>query len=177
MPPRRPNSGHPSIVPFQNFATADGWIVVACPKQKFWVSLCDVLGRPELAGDERFADFAARDRNRDELLEILDAAFAERTSEEWLAALAAGGVPNAPVNDVPAALEDEQVKARNAVVQAEHPVLGTVRQVASPLRTGDELPVRRAPFRGEHTETVLAELCGYTRERIDELAAAGIFGA
>jgi crotonobetainyl-CoA:carnitine CoA-transferase CaiB-like acyl-CoA transferase len=175
-PPRRPNSGHPSIVPFQNFATADGWIVVACPKQKFWVSLCDVLGRPELAGDERFADFAARDRNRDELLVILDGAFATRTSAEWLTALGAGGVPNAAVNDVVSALEEEQVTARGAVVEAEHPVLGTVRQVASPLRVGDELPVRRAPFRGEHTESVLEELCGYSPERLAELAAAGVFG-
>jgi crotonobetainyl-CoA:carnitine CoA-transferase CaiB-like acyl-CoA transferase len=176
VPPRRRNSAHPSIVPFQNFATADGFIVVACPKQKFWVSLCDALGRPELAADERFADFAARDRNRDELLPILDAAFADRTSAEWLEALAEAGVPSAPVNDVAAALDDPQVQARGSVVATEHPVLGTVRQVASPLRLGDEPPLRRAPFRGEHTESVLAEVCGYPRERIDELAAAGVFG-
>jgi crotonobetainyl-CoA:carnitine CoA-transferase CaiB-like acyl-CoA transferase len=176
VPPRRRNSAHPSIVPFQNFATADGWIVVACPKQKFWQALCGALGRPGLATDERFADFAARDRNRDELLEILDAAFAERSSADWLSALAEAGVPSAPVNDVTAALEDAQVHARGAVVETEHPTLGTVRQAASPLRLGDEQPQRRAPFRGEHTETVLVELCGYSRERIDELAAAGIFG-
>src|SRR5215471_6556104 len=92
-PPRRRNSAHPSIVPFQNFATADGWIVVACPKQKFWEALCGALGQPELAADERFADFAARDRNREELLTILDAAFAGRTSGEWLDVLAKAGVP------------------------------------------------------------------------------------
>ena len=68
------NSAHPSIVPFQNFATADGWIVVACPKPKFWERFCDAIGRPELAADERFADFAARDRNRDELTPLLDEA-------------------------------------------------------------------------------------------------------
>ena len=176
VPPRRPNSAHPSIIPFQNFATADGWIVVACPKQKFWVLLCDALGKPELAADERFADFAARDRNRDELLAILDAAFVERTSSEWLEILAAAGVPSAPVNDVGAALEEPQALARSVVVELEHPVLGTVREVATPLRLGDETPVARAPYRGEHTESVLAEVCGYSRERIDELAAAGIFG-
>src|SRR5207249_5686805 len=60
-PPRRHNSDHPSIVPFQNFETADGWIVVACPKQKFWDRLCEALGQPDLAADERFADFAARE--------------------------------------------------------------------------------------------------------------------
>jgi crotonobetainyl-CoA:carnitine CoA-transferase CaiB-like acyl-CoA transferase len=176
VPPRRPNSAHPSIIPFQNFATADGWIVVACPKQKFWVLLCDALGKPELAADERFADFGARDRSRDELLVILEAAFEERTSTEWLEILAAAGVPCAPVNDVGAALEEPQALARGAVVELEHPVLGTVREVASPLRLGDEAPVARAPFRGEHTGSVLAEVCGYSREQIDELAAAGVFG-
>jgi crotonobetainyl-CoA:carnitine CoA-transferase CaiB-like acyl-CoA transferase len=176
VPPRRVNSGHPSIVPFQNFATTDGWIVVACPKQKFWLSLCEALGRPELATDERFADFGARDRNRDELLPILDALFAERTSAEWLAVLAAAGVPSSPVNDVAAALVDPQAEARGNVVEVDHPRLGTVRQVASPLRLGDEQPLERAPFRGEHTEAVLREICGYSSERLEELAAAGVFG-
>jgi len=176
VPPRRPKSAHPSIVPFQNFATAEGWIVVACPKQKFWEALCAAIGRPDLATDERFADFAARDRNRDELLPLLDAAFAERTAAEWLELLAAAGVPSAPVNDVAAALEDPQVEARGGVAEYDHAVLGTVRQVASPLRLGDEPRVERAPFRGEHTASVLAEVCGYTQERIDDLAAAGVFG-
>jgi crotonobetainyl-CoA:carnitine CoA-transferase CaiB-like acyl-CoA transferase len=176
VPPRRPNSAHPSIVPFQNFATADGFVVVACPKEKFWAALCGALGRPELASDERFADFAARDRNRDELLPLLDAAFAERTTAEWLRALAEAGVPSAPVNEVAAAFEDPQVQARGALVEAEHPSLGTVRQVASPLRLGDEAPERRAPVRGEHTEAVLAEVCGYSEERLRELADAGVFG-
>src|ERR687886_502185 len=74
-------AANPSIVPFQNFRTADGWVVVACAKQKFWVALCGALGRPDLADDRRFADFAARDEHRDELLEILAAAFAERATD------------------------------------------------------------------------------------------------
>jgi crotonobetainyl-CoA:carnitine CoA-transferase CaiB-like acyl-CoA transferase len=176
-PPRRSNSAHPSIVPFQNFATRDGWIVVACPKPKFWERFCGAIGRPELAGDERFADFAARDRNRDELAPLLDQALASRTSEEWLAIFAAADVPSAPVNDVLTALEDSQARARESVVELEHPDLGTVRQVASPLRlSGAERPLQRGPFRGEHTEQVLVELCGYEPERVRELAAAGVFG-
>jgi len=176
-PPRRSNSAHPSIVPFQNFATADGWIVVACPKPKFWEHFCDAVGRPELADDERFVDFAARDRNRDELTPLLDEALASRTSAEWLAIFAAADVPSAPVNDVTTALEDPQARAREDVVEFEHPHLGTVRQVASPLRlSGAERPLRRAPLRGEHTEQVLVELCGYEPERIRRLEAAGVFG-
>ncbi len=177
VPPRRGNSAHPSIVPFQNFATADGWIVVACPKPKFWERFCEAIERPELAADERFADFAARDRNRDELTPLLDRALVARTAADWLAIFAAAGVPSAPVNDVATALEDPQARAREDVVEFEHPDLGTVRQVASPLRLSDaERPAGRGPFRGEHTEQVLVELCGYEPERVRELAAAGVFG-
>ena len=149
-PPRRASSAHPSIVPFQNFRTADGWVVVACAKQKFWVALCDVLGRPDLAEDERFADFAGRDANRDDLLAILDAAFAERGTDAWLEALAAAGVPSGRVNTVAEALEDEQTRARGAVVAFEHPRLGPVREVATPLRVGDEPPLARGPPRRAH---------------------------
>jgi len=135
-PPRRRNSAHLSLVPFQNFATADGWIVIACPKEKFWQALCAVLGRPDLATDERFADFAGRDEGREELLAELDAAFAARPTAGWLEALAAAGIPSAPVNDVAAALADPQALARGSVVEAEHEHFGTVRTIASPLRVG-----------------------------------------
>jgi len=176
-PPRRRNSAHPSIVPFQSFATADGWIVVACPKEKFWERLCAAIEQPDLAHDLRFGDFAARDRNRDELLPILDAVFAARETSEWLDLLADAGVPSSPVNDVASALEDPQASARQNVVEIDHPNLGMIREVASPLRLeGDEPPLRRAPFRGEHTKSVLLETCGYSEERIQRLAASGAFG-
>ncbi|MDX6399176.1 MAG: hypothetical protein QOJ43_2584 [Gaiellaceae bacterium] len=149
VPPRRANSAHPSLVPFQNFETADGWIVVAAPKEKFWVRVCESIGQPELATDPRFADFAARDRNRDELGPILERAFRARTSADWLEALREAGVPASAVNDVLEAVEEARL------VEYEHPILGTVRQIASPLRLSDaEPPVRRAPFRGEHDEEV-----------------------
>ena len=178
VPERKANSAHPSIVPFQNFATADGWIVVSCPKPKFWKRVCEVIGRPELAADPRFVDFAARDRNRVELLAILDAEFAKRSTSDWLEALAASGVPSSAVNDVTQALVDPQVEARDGIVEIEHPRLGTVRQIASPLRVGDEpRPLRPGPTRGADTVGVLEEVCGYPRARIDELAAGGVFGA
>jgi crotonobetainyl-CoA:carnitine CoA-transferase CaiB-like acyl-CoA transferase len=171
VPPRRRNSAHPSIVPFQNFETADGWIVVACPKEKFWALLCDAIERPELSRESRYATFADRDRNRDELEPILGDIFRQRTSDEWLAVLGKAGVPCAPVNDIPAALDEARI------VEYEHPRLGTVRQIASPLRlSGPEPPARPAPARGEHTEQVLAEVCGYGPGRIRALAESGVFG-
>jgi crotonobetainyl-CoA:carnitine CoA-transferase CaiB-like acyl-CoA transferase len=176
-PPRRTNSGHPSIVPFQNFKTADGWIVVACAKQKFWLRLCEALGRPELANDPRYREFADRDRNRRELLQILDAAFMERETDDWIELLTAASVPNARINSVSEALLDPQAHSRRAVVELQHPQLGPVRQVATPLRVGpDPNPIELAPGRGEHTGDVLRELCGYGAARISELAATGVFG-
>ncbi len=178
VPERLPNSAHPSLVPFQNFETSDGWIVVSCPKPKFWERLCDAIERPELREDSRFVDFAARGRNREELLAILEPIFRSRSNEEWLDRLADVGVPSTPVNDVAGALADPQTVARESVVEIEHPQLGTVRQIASPLRVGDEeRPLRRGPFRGEHTEEVLVELCGYSPARVRELAAQSVFGA
>jgi crotonobetainyl-CoA:carnitine CoA-transferase CaiB-like acyl-CoA transferase len=177
VPPRRRNSAHPSIVPFQNFAASDGWIVIGGAKQKFWEKLCEVAGEPELATDPRFATMTDRDENRDELVPILDGIFARRTVAEWLDLLVPAGVPAAKVNTVPEALEDPQTLAREGVVEHEHPTLGTVRTIRSALRVSDgERVPARGPFRGEHTEEVLAELCEYPPERIAELKEAGVFG-
>ncbi len=84
VPPRRPNSAHPTIVPFQNFEAADGWFVVGAAKQVFWERLCGVIGRPDLNEDERFATMAGRNEHRDELLPILEEAFRARTVDEWV---------------------------------------------------------------------------------------------
>jgi crotonobetainyl-CoA:carnitine CoA-transferase CaiB-like acyl-CoA transferase len=178
-PRRMPESAHPSIVPFQTFATADGWVVVACAKQKFWEQLCRAIDREDLLADDRFADFERRDRHRDELLPILRSEFIARTEAEWLELLSGAGVPHGRVNDVHAALADPQAAARGAIVEIDHPRFGTVRQVASPLRLGqdgEERELARAPFRGEHTEPVLAELCGYEQDRIAQLRTDGVFG-
>ena len=108
---------------------------------------------------------------------MLEAALRERTSSEWLRALAEADVPSAAVNDVEAALRDPQVQARASVIEIEHERLGPVRQIATPLRLSGEAPrVRRAPFRGEHTAQVLVELCGYDAARLDALTAAGVLG-
>jgi crotonobetainyl-CoA:carnitine CoA-transferase CaiB-like acyl-CoA transferase len=177
QPQRLAQSAHPSMVPFQNFPTADGWIIVACPKQKFWERLCAAIGRPNLAGDSRYADFAGRNHHRDELIPELCDVFRTHSTDEWLEILGAAGVPSARVNDVAQGLAEPQVAARGGLVESEHPRLGPIRQPATPLRVGsDPKPNRLAPARGEHTHDVLVDLCGYSPERVDELSAAGVFG-
>ena len=171
VPERTEDSAHPSIVPFQNFATQDGWVMVGCAKEKFWRALCrEVIDRPDLLKDPRYADFGARERHRGPLIAELKPIFATRSQDHWLERLRAAGVPHSPNNTVPEALEDPQVAAREGLVSYEHPAFGTVRQVASAMRVGrDDKPVRPAPPRGEHTAQVLADLCGYGPGKLEEL--------
>ena len=177
VPVRTHHSAHPSIVPFQAFPSADGWLVVACPKEKFWKRLAVVIGRPELADDARFIDFTARRQNAAALIEILEAAFVTRTSEEWLADLTAAGVPSGPVNSVIDALSDPHTAARDMLVTTEHPYFGSVTQVASAVRVGNEPTVyRRAPRRNEHASEVMREVLGYSADRLTELREGGAFG-
>jgi crotonobetainyl-CoA:carnitine CoA-transferase CaiB-like acyl-CoA transferase len=176
-PTRTHHSAHPSLVPFQAFRASEGWIVVACPKEKFWQRLAVAVGRPELANDERFATFADRRSNATELLAILDAVFASRPSAEWLDALRAAGVPCGPVNSVSQALADENTVERGMVVETEHPRFGTIRQVRSPVRVGSNEPeYRRAPMRHEDAAAVLIDLLGYDEPRVEDLARNGAFG-
>jgi crotonobetainyl-CoA:carnitine CoA-transferase CaiB-like acyl-CoA transferase len=176
-PVRLPNSAHQTIIPFQNFETADGWLVVACPKHALWERLCRTVGLPELLEDDRFASFALRDSHRAELMAALEPLFRSRTTAEWLELLEPARIPCAPVNDVATALADSQVAARGGVLENEHPVLGAVRGPASPFRFADyENPNERGPFRGEHTVSVLRKLCGYGDDAIAALARDGVFG-
>jgi crotonobetainyl-CoA:carnitine CoA-transferase CaiB-like acyl-CoA transferase len=177
VPPRRSESAHPSIVPFQAFRCSDGWITVAAAKPRFWERLCHAMGLPELLDDARFADFDGRDRHREELLAVLRARFAEDTAGAWVDRLERVGVPVGRVNDVAEALADKQAIERTAVVSYAHPRHGTVRQVASPLHVSGHAPqVAPAPARGEHTVLLLRELCGYTDDAIAAARAAGAFG-
>jgi len=175
-PTRVADSGHQTLVPAQNFRTADGWIVVFCNKEKFWRALVDVLETPELARDPRFASFPDRLANRAALLEVLGARFATRRTRDWLTRLR-GRVPCAPVNSLGEALADEQVVARGGIVEVEHPVHGTIREVASPIRTaGLVTRPAPAPALGEHTDAVLRDILGYPPARIAALRAAGALG-
>jgi len=176
-PRRLPRSAHPSIVPFQVFRTADGWMTIACAKEKFFVRLAEAIGRPALSTDERFSSFEARRIHREALAAILDEALGARPTADWVRILGEAGVPCGPVNDVAAALREPQTLARNLIVETEHPRFGTVRQLATAARIGDE-PVahRRAPRLNEDAAAVLEGILGYDSARIERLAVDGAFG-
>lgn len=177
-PVRTRHSAHPSLVPFQAFEAKDGWFVVGCAKEKFWARLAVVVGHPEWAEpDSRYATFASRRQNSVQLLAELDEIFRQRTVDEWLSVLYPASIPCGPINDVAAALKEEHTLARDLIVETEHHVYGTVKQLASPVRVGKERPAyRRAPQRNEDFDYVLRETIGWTEDRIDALARAGAFG-
>jgi crotonobetainyl-CoA:carnitine CoA-transferase CaiB-like acyl-CoA transferase len=176
-PRRTARSAHPSLVPFQNFPTADGWIVVCCPKEKFWERLTDEIGQPSLANDARFSSFPARSENAVELLGILESAFRQQTSAHWLDRLGKAGVPCGPVNSMADAVLDAHTEERGLIVETEHAKWGTVRQVASPVRVGGYQPrYRRAPLRNEDADFILHELLGYGGEEVETLLASGAAG-
>ncbi len=178
QPSRTRHSAHPSLVPFQAFEASDGWIVVACPKEKFWRRLAPIVGHPEWIDDPRYATFADRGRNADTLVAALDAVFAADTAAHWLRELGAAGVPSGPVNDVARALSDPQTAARGLIAEVDHPNLGPVRQVVSPVRFGERSQAhRRAPLRNEDFDPIVRDLLGYDEERIARLADAGAFGS
>jgi crotonobetainyl-CoA:carnitine CoA-transferase CaiB-like acyl-CoA transferase len=173
---RTRSSAHQTLVPAQNFATRDGWIVIFCNKDKFWRDLVETLGAPELAEDARFRTFGDRFAHKDTLLPLLQARFATRTTEEWLDRLR-GRVPCAPVNDVRQALADPQVLARDMIVEVEHPDFGPLKEVRSPVRTEGEIRhPARAPKLGEHTDQILREILSYSDRTIARLRETGVIG-
>lgn len=176
-PQRLSHSRHPSLVPFQAFEVADGWLVVACAKEKFWTRLAAVMNLSELLDDDRFKTFADRQHNYDAFVAILQQRFMTRTQAEWMPRLREAAVPAGEVKTVAQALQDPHVAARNLVVEAEHPHYGTVRTLASPVRVGElTAKVRRAPRLGEQTEELLRGVLGYTSADIAEASRNDAFG-
>jgi len=176
-PIRTRNSAHPSIVPFGNFPTSDGWVVIACPKQKFFEQLTKTLNLEWMLSDDRFATMAARFEHRDACTAELEAVLTTQPTDHWIPLLSAADVPCGPIYSVEQAVNDPQTIARDLIAETDHPVLGKVRQVRSPLRMpGAAEQLNPAPKRGEHTRQVLHDLAGMDDAEIDALAAAGAFG-
>lgn len=169
-------SGHASVVPYQALATRDGYLVVAVFAEKFWRGFCAAVERPEWADDPRFATNRARVEHREALVAELQTIFGQRSTEEWLKRLQAEGVPATPIQSVDRVLEDPQVRLRQMVVEMDHPRLGRVPTLGTPVKVDGTmgLTVTPPPALGQHTEPVLREWLGYSPERIEALRRAGV---
>lgn len=175
QPRRLPMSAHPSVVPFQFFETADGYVAIAAPKEKFFKELVKAMDLGGVADDPRFADFDRRATNRQALLEILGSRFAERSTEDWLRVLR-GHIPVAPVRTLEEAVDLTSLRARSMLAEYEHDTLGTVRTVGLPLALSGYEPVYRpGPGLGADSSAILRDV-GYSAGEIDVLRATGAFG-
>ena len=174
QPERLPGSAHPSLVPSQVFATADGHIFVMCNKESFYGALCEVIERPDLASDPRFANAAARLEHRETLVALLAEVFEQRPTEVWMEALR-GIVPVAVPRGLPEALADDFLRERGDIIEVEHDSFGTLQQIATPFRfAGDEPDYRQAPALGEDSDEVLSTVLGYDAARIAALHEGGV---
>jgi crotonobetainyl-CoA:carnitine CoA-transferase CaiB-like acyl-CoA transferase len=160
--PRRMGNAHPNIVPYQDFPTADGDIILAVGNDEQFARLCAVAGHPEWASDARFSTNPQRVAHRAVLVPLLRQATVSRTSADWIAALEAAGVPCGPVNRIDEVFADPQVQARGLHIDMAHSLAGTVPLVANPIRlSGSPVTYRTPPpTLGQHTAEVLAQWLG-----------------
>jgi len=172
--PPRYGSAHPTIAPYQGFATKDGDLMLAVGNDAIWRRFAPVAGLADLLEDPRFTTNPLRVEHRDELLPLVADAMAARTSVEWVEVLDAAGVPVGPIQTVDEVVTDPQVLARGMIGEVKHPTAGTVRTIGCPVRlTATPPQVRTAPpLLGQHTDDVLAEL-GVDQERLAALRASG----
>jgi crotonobetainyl-CoA:carnitine CoA-transferase CaiB-like acyl-CoA transferase len=160
------------------FRCADGHLILAVGNDSQFAKFCEVAGRPEWAGDPRFAKNVDRVKNRGVLVPLVADAIRARGRADWLAALEAVGVPCGPINTLDQVFADPQVAARGMRFDLPHPLAGSVPQVANPLRLSATpiAPERAPPLLGEHTAQVLRERLGLSDETIAKLAAGGVIG-
>jgi formyl-CoA transferase len=174
VPPEPLGSAHRMLAPYQAIRCADGYITLAAGTDRLFERFCALLGHPEWAADPAFANATLRVRNRADLIDRVEAITTREPRAHWLAEFDAAKLPCGPINDYAQTFEDPQIRARGMVVDVEHPVLGPLRTLGSPIKMSATPPVadRRAPLLGEHTREVLAEI-GYGEEEIQAVLAEG----
>lgn len=174
-PPRRGNR-HPQVVPYEAVQGSDGdWFMLGIASDNVWQGFCRVAHLEALADDPRFKYNAQRIAHYDELLPVVREAIRQRPTEQWLNDLRTAGVPCGRINTTAQAINDPHYLARGMIVELEHPALGIIKSLASPVHLSETPLVyqRHPPRLGEHTDEVLREL-DYDEESICEMRKTGI---
>lgn len=175
--PGRQGSGHDSIPTYRLFyAKEGGAIVTTANTERMWQAMAKVLGHPELLEDERFTLNADRLRHKEELWDILEPAFLERSAEEWVTLFNEASIPVGIVNDVGAALTHPQTEARNMVIELEDGQGTTVKTLGNPIKLRDFSEEKHSfpPSLGQDGMAVLHDILGYDPERVEELVERGV---
>ena len=165
-----------SIVPYKAFKTKDGRILLGGGNDRLFGIICDQAGHPEWKQDPRFTSNALRVQNRAVLDDLIDEAYSKKTTQEWVDQLKHSGLPYGPINDVKTTLENEHVLARNMVQEIDHPTCGPMKLVNTPLKFSHSEPGVRTPppTLGQHTDEILEEVVGFSKERIATLKSDGV---
>jgi crotonobetainyl-CoA:carnitine CoA-transferase CaiB-like acyl-CoA transferase len=174
---RPQGSGTAMIAPYEAFPTADAWVMIAAGSDALFTKVCEALGAPALARDERFRSNPSRVEHRSALVEALSARTRTLTSTALLARLQQAGVPSAPILTADRVLAEPQTEASGMLLPVKHPRLGDYRAVGLPIRWDGERPLtgRVPPLLGEHSAEVLGEL-GYDPDTIRRLAERHVIG-
>lgn len=169
--PKRLGNAHPNIAPYEVFTAQDGWFMMGAANEHQWQRLCEIIGRPDLQQDPRFATNSQRVVHRAALVEELNHAFAQRKVQEWLHDLGNAGLPCAPINTLPQVFAHPQTQARQMVLEIEHPTASTIRLTGFPYKLSATPPVlhRPPPLLGQHTEEVLTTLLNYSPAEVATL--------
>ena len=164
-------NGHPSIVPYTTYQTADAMIALGVGNERQFARIAEVLGHPEWAKDARFASNAARVENRSLIDRLINEALSHDRADAWLAKLKVAGIPCGKINSVAEALEDAQTAARKMIETIEHPGVGTLKMLGIPFKFSDTAcSVRRPPpTLGQHSEEILSGELGLDEKAIAEL--------
>jgi formyl-CoA transferase len=167
-------SAHRMNAPYQAIQCADGYVTIGANTNRLFQRLCGVLGHPEWADDPDFINNGSRVRNRTKLATLIEGVMSGQPCRHWLSLLDAADIPCGPINNYAQVFSDPQVAARGMVLQTDHPVLGRLRTLGSPIKMSATPPdaTRRAPLLGEHTDAVLGEF-GLSAPDIDALRRTG----
>lgn len=172
--PEPTGSQHQYLVPYGTFAASDGAIVIACLTPSFWGKICEAIERPDLADNPRYDSLEKRRDAREEVNAHVTAFTSRHTMQQLVDIFARHQVPHAPILKVLEALDTEQARHREMVVQVEHQALGTIPLVNRPFKFDEPMPAPAAPpVLGQHTDAVLAEVLGLDAESIAQLRGKG----
>lgn len=167
-------SAHRLTAPYQAFHCKDGYITIGGANDRNFTKIARVLGHPEWLTDERFATNHERVQHRDDLAALIDAVTRTEPRTFWLDQLEQAGVPCGPILDYEDALTTPQAIARDMTLDVDHPTLGRLRAIGTPIKMSRTPlnPRRRAPLLGEHTDAVLSS-AGYSDDEIEQLRISG----
>lgn len=174
--PGRAGNDHPVIYPYGSFTASDGLLNVAVATESMWAALCRILDLESLRLHPDYVDNSARSKNREALREVLNERLSARPAMEWTRALIDAGIPAGPIFTLDQVFSDPHVVHNGLVEEVEHPIIGTLRQLSSPLRMesiGKRTVRSHPPLLGEHSEAVLGAF-GLSSSEISHLVDAGV---